>query len=61
MYFLNLLYKILTSLSGISKWNTKNVKSMSGMFSGCTSLRSLPDIFYYPLNNLIKVLYRFIG
>ena len=28
----------------ISKWNTSNVENMSGMFIGCKSLNSLPDI-----------------
>ena len=32
----------LKSLPDISKWNTKNVKSMKYMFYDCSSLESLP-------------------
>ncbi|MBO6292125.1 MAG: BspA family leucine-rich repeat surface protein, partial [Selenomonas sp.] len=32
------------SLPDISKWNTKNVQTMSYLFSKCSSLSSLPDI-----------------
>ena len=27
-----------------SKWNTENVKNMSGVLYGCSSLTKLPDI-----------------
>ncbi len=34
----------LSSISGISKWNTSKVTNMSNMFNGCEELTSLPDI-----------------
>ena len=36
----------LTSLSGMSKWNTKNVTNMSYMFNGCSSLTELPELLF---------------
>ena len=35
---------LLSSLSGISKWNTNNVIDMSEMFYRCNSLTKLPGI-----------------
>ena len=43
VYLVDVIYS-LKSLPDISKWNTSNVINMSYMFSGCTSLNSLPDI-----------------
>ena len=40
----------LSSLPGISKWNTNNVNNMNWMFSNC-SLLSLPDISKWNTNN----------
>ena len=34
----------LSSLPDISKWNTKKVTNMSGMFFNCSFLSILPDI-----------------
>ena len=34
----------LELLSDISNWNTKNVKDISYMFHGCSSLESIPAI-----------------
>ena len=33
--------KNLTSINGISDWNTSNITQMSGLFNGCASLQSL--------------------
>ena len=38
------IFRGLSLLPDISKWNTSNVNNMSGMFFGCKSLSSLPDI-----------------
>ena len=37
-------YSGLNSLPDISKWNKKNITKKSGIFSGCKSLKSLPEI-----------------
>ena len=44
----------LKSLPDISKWNTKNVTSMSSMFNGCKSLKSLPDLSKWELNKNLR-------
>ena len=44
--------RFLNSFPDISKWNTNNVKNMSGMFYGCESLNSLPDISKWNTNNV---------
>jgi surface protein len=51
----------LYSLPDISKWNTKDVKSMSGMFSGCSSLKELPDISKWNINNVKNMSWMFSG
>ena len=35
----------LESLPDISQWDTKNVKDMSYMFDGCSSLKKIPKKF----------------
>ena len=50
----------LYSLPDISKWNTSNVKDMSGIFSNCSSLSSLPDISKWNtsrVNNMSHMFY----
>ena len=42
----------LISLPDISKWDTKNVTSMSFMFYGCQSLNSLAAISKWNTNNV---------
>ena len=42
----------LKSLPIISKWNTKNVKNISGLFAGCSSLKSIPDISNWDTGNV---------
>ena len=44
MYVLFYNCSSLISLPNISKWNTKNVKDMSCLFSGCISLCPIPDL-----------------
>ena len=46
--------KKLSTLSDISKWNTKNAHDMSFMFYSCESLSSLPDISNWNINNNIN-------
>ena len=43
----------------ISKWNLKNAIDINNMFSGCTSLLSLPDISKWNTQNITD-LYSFI-
>ena len=45
----------LSSLSDISKWNTKNIIDMSYLFFGCLSLISLPDISKWNTNNVTNM------
>ena len=45
----------LSSLPDISKWNTKNVTSMSDMFRKCESLSSLPDISKWNTKNVTNM------
>ena len=42
----------LITLPDISKWNTSNVKNISGMFLFCNSLISLPDISKWDTNEV---------
>ena len=42
----------LLKLPDISKWNTKNVTNMKGLFCGCSSLKFLPDISKWNMNNV---------
>ena len=41
-----LFYKCgnIENMPDISNWDTSNVKYMQGIFMGCKSLKSLPDI-----------------
>ena len=43
---------LLQSLPNISKWNTKNINSMNGVFFNCSSLLSLPDISKWTTDNV---------
>ena len=45
------LYKCssLITLPDLSKWNTENIKNITGMLNGCSSLISLPDISKWDL------------
>jgi len=49
----------LSTLSGISEWNTNNVINMSGMFYYCSLLTSLPDISKWNTNNSTNMSYMF--
>ena len=51
--------KSLISLPDISKWNTKNVKSVVYMFANCVSLISLPDISKCNAHNINEMSYLF--
>ena len=42
----------LKALPDLSKWDTRNVIFMNGLFSECKSLISLPDISKWPINNI---------
>ena len=44
----------MESIPDISKWDTSNVKDMSYMFSGCSSLISLPYIDNWNYNKVVK-------
>ena len=44
-----------------SYWNTRNVKDMSYMFSGCTNLKELPDISNWNIGNVINMEKMFSG
>ena len=39
------------------KWKIKNVTNISGIFGGCKSLSSLPDISKWNTNNIINMSY----
>ena len=43
----------LSFIPDISKWNTKNVKSINQMFPRCLSLSFLPDISKWNVNNVL--------
>ena len=43
MYYIFYNFSSLLPLTDIYKWNTNNVKNMSYMFSGCSSLKELPE------------------
>ena len=45
----------LKSLPEISKWNTVNIKSLSGLFYKCKSLEILPDISKWNLANALNL------
>ena len=45
----------------ISNWNTINVISMKEMFSGCSSLKSLPDISKWKIDNVNDLSYMFFN
>ena len=51
----------LSSLSGISKWDTSNVTNMSYAFAKCKSLASFPDISNWNTKNVIDISYMFSG
>ena len=42
----------IESLPDISKWNTKNIINMNGIFCMCESLKSLPDISNWNTENV---------
>ena len=50
MYTKNVEY--INSKFSRSKWNTNNVNNMSSMFSGCSSLIYLPNIYKWNTNNV---------
>ena len=52
---------LLNSLPDISKWDTKNVNNMSGMFYHCIALKSLPDISKWELNKYLEKEEMFFG
>ena len=41
----------LESLPDISKWNTKNIEILGGLFNKCSSLKELPDISKWDISN----------
>ena len=51
----------LSSISDISKWNTKNIISMKWMFFGCKSLESIPDISNWDISNVTDIQFMFSG
>jgi len=53
--------KLLSFLSDISQWNTKNVTDMSYMFYRCNSLPILPDISQWDTSNVTNMSYMFTG
>ena len=53
---------ILISLpESMSKWDTSNIKNMSGLFYGCQLLETLPDISNWKTHNVIKMIGLFNG
>ena len=51
----------LSSISDISKWNTKNIITMKWMFFGCKSLESIPDISNWDILNVTDIQFMFAG
>ena len=43
----------------LSKWNTNNITDMSYLFSGCSSLSSLPDLSNWNTNSITDMSYLF--
>ena len=39
----------------ISKWETNNVSNMNSIFSGCLSLKKLPDISIWNISNVLDL------
>ena len=44
--------KIKKNKLDLSKWNTNNVTNMYSLFSGCSSILSLPDLSKWNTNNV---------
>ena len=51
----------LISITGISNWDTKNVRVMRGMFSNCYSLTSIPNISNWDTKNVTDMSYMFFN
>jgi len=49
----------LTSIDGISEWNTNHIKNMNNIFDGCRLLLSLPDISRWNTSNVNNISYMF--
>lgn len=45
----------LEEIKGILKWKTDNVKDISGLFSGCSKLKSL-DLSNWETNNVTEMI-----
>ena len=54
MKFMFCFCSSLSYISDISKWNTKNVIDITGIFMGCSSLSFLPDINKWNKTNMIN-------
>ena len=46
--------EMLSSVKSFSKFNTKYLRNVNFLFSGCCSLQKIDDIFYLDLENSIS-------
>ena len=52
---------IIFLIKGLSKWNTKNLISLIGLFYGCSLLTSLSDISNWNTQNVIEIDFLFLN
>ena len=59
--FFNECSSLISISDDITYWDISNIKHMSNVFSGCSSLNSLPDISNWETKNVIDMSYMFSG
>jgi len=58
---LSCMFKDCKSLYSFENFNFNNIKTIKGMFYGCSSLESLPDISKWNTKNINDISYLFFG
>ena len=59
--FFNECSSLISISDDITYWDISNIKSMSNVFSGCSSLNSLPNISNWETKNVTDMSYMFSG